>query len=412
MSTHSKNRGFIWSAVAMTPLCPTSIRSRLWWIGKKSGVIATALQMIALLVLAGCEKKSMGPMGRPPVSVEVAKAISQDAPLYIQEIGSCTAMQSVAITPQVSGAITEIRFKDGQEVKTGDILFIIDPRTYQAAVEKAEATLLSDKATLTLNSQQLERNKSLVQGNFISSQDLDTLKTTVETNDATVKQDTAALETAKINLEYCTITSPINGKTGIHQYDIGNVVTSYATTPLLSIQRMDPLYVDFIVTEGDFPKVREYFKEGTLKVKIYPPNDESKSRLGDLIFVDNAVQQGTGTVKLRALLQNEDRFFWPGQFVKVKLVLADLKNSVQVPSGAVQISQTGPFLFVVKSDSTVELRPVTLGQQQGDNTIIEKGLAADETVVVDGQLMLSPGAKVIPINPASPAPSGTSDAKP
>jgi multidrug efflux system membrane fusion protein len=361
---------------------------------QKPHFVSCAILLGTVLMVGACSKKQEAPMQRPPVLVSVAKAVGQNVPLYIEEIGTCQALQSVLITPQVSGPVTEIHFKDGQEVKTGDPLFTIDPRPYEAAVQKAEAQLLSDKATLAYNQEQLKRNESLVEGNYISAQDLENLKTTVEVNKATVKADEAALETAKINLGYCKISAPIDGKTGAHQVDIGNVVTAYSNATMVSIQRMDPMYVDFIVAEIDLPRVREYFKNGTLKVKVFFPDDENKSRYGDLYFLDNNVRAGTGTVMLRAVMPNEDRLFWPGQFVKVKLVLQELPDAVLIPANAVQIGHSGPYVFVVKDDQTVDLRLVTEGQRQGELLVIEKGVNAGETVVLDGQMMLAPGAKV------------------
>lgn len=356
--------------------------------------MAAIFVISACLMVSGCGKKEHAAMPERVVLVTAAKAESRSVPLYIEEIGNCQALQSVSITPQVSGPVTEIHFQDGQEVKQGDKLFTIDPRPYQAAKARAEAQLLSDKATLAYNQEQLKRNQTLVEGNYISAQDLENLKTTVEVNKATVKADEASLETAKINLGYCTITAPINGKTGAHQVDIGNVVNAYSNTTMVTIQRMDPMYVDFIVAEIDLPRVRDYVKSGTLKVKVYFPEDPDKSRYGDLYFLDNIVRQGSGTVMLRAIMPNEDRLFWPGQFVKVQLVLKEIPDAVLVPASAVQIGHSGPFVFVVKSDATVDLRLVKEGQRQGELVVIEQGVEAGETVVLDGQLMLSPGAKV------------------
>ncbi len=355
----------------------------------------TAGLLFALLPSA-CERKAGGLPPRPPVNVSTALAVSKPVPLYIDEIGTCVALQSVSILPQVSGAIAKINFQDGAELKQGDPLFTIDPRLYEAARDKAEATLLSDQATLELNKAQLKRNQELAEGNYISAQELENFKTTVATNEATVRGDSASLKTAQINLEYCTMTSPIDGKAGVHQVDIGAVVTAYSNTPLVSIQRLDPLYVDFIVAETDLPQVRNYFKTGSLKVEVYYPEAEQKKRTGELFFLDNAVQTGSGTVKLRAILHNEDHFFWPGQFVNVRILLDTIQNAVLVPNEAVQIGNNGPFVFIVKPDNTVELRFVKPGQHQGDQIVVTEGIQAGETVVVSGQLSLAPGAKVMP----------------
>lgn len=372
------------------------------------------LVLAAAVLLSACQKPPAAAPQRPPVNVHLGEAKSEKVPLYLDEIGVCVALQSVTIIPQVSGAVTKIAFEDGQEVKPGDLLFTIDPRTYQAARDKAAATLQSDRATLDFNRSQLTRSESLVQGNFISPQDIDNLKTQVATLEATVKEDEAELKSAEINLEYCTIASPIEGKTGVHQVDVGDVVTAYATTSMVSIQRFDPLYVDFIVTENDLPRVKDFFAKGSLKVQVFLPDRPDDKRTGEMFFLDNTVQAGTGTVKLRALLSNRDRYFWPGQFVKVRLILTEKPNTVVVPYAAVQIGHSGPFVFVAKDDNTVELRQVTLGQRLDDNIIIEQGVAASEKVVLDGQLMLSPGAKINPVTDAPkqpPAPAAEPAAK-
>ncbi|MDR1191538.1 MAG: efflux RND transporter periplasmic adaptor subunit [Verrucomicrobiales bacterium] len=377
----------------------------------KNNWLKYSLRALLLCVCAsngfiGCAKKEPAAPPERVVLVTTAQAVAQNVPLYLEEIGTCQALQSVLITPQVSGAVTQIHFTDGQEVKAGEPLFTIDPRPYQAARDQAAARLASDRATLAYNQEQLKRNENLVAGNYISAQDLENLQTTVSINAATVKADEAALATAEINLGYCHIVAPIDGKMGAHLTDIGNVVNAYSGQTLVSIQRMDPMYVDFIVAEVDLPRVRDYFQKGTLKVQVSFPDDESKSRHGDLYFLDNVIRAGTGTVMLRAIMRNEDRLFWAGQFVKVKLVLAEIPDAVLIPADAVQIGHNGPYVFVVKADQTVDLRAVTEGQRQGNLVVIGRGVAAGETVVLDGQLMLSPGAKIRVAPPANSQPAG------
>jgi len=370
------------------------------------GLPALLPLLMAALLLSGCNKTNQAaPLQRPPVNVHLGVSKSQSVPLYLDEIGACVALQSITIIPQVSGAVTKIAFKDGDEVKPGDLLYTIDPRTYEAALAKAQATLQSNQATLEFNRSQLSRSESLVQGNFISPQDIDNLKTQVATLEASVKQNEAEVKSAQINLEYCTIKSPIEGKTGVHQVDVGDVVTAYATSSMLSIQRLDPIFVDFIVTENDLPRVKEYFTKGSLKVQVCLPDRDQDKRSGDMFFLDNTVQTGTGTVKLRALLQNKDHYFWPGQFVKVRLILTEKPDAVVIPYSAVQISHQGPFVFVAKDDNTVEMRPIKPGQRLDNDIIVDHGLQANEKVVLDGQLMLSPGAKINPMDAnAQPAP--------
>jgi multidrug efflux system membrane fusion protein len=224
--------------------------------------------------------------------------------------------------------------------------------------------------------------------------DVETKKNTVAVDEAQVQANEAAVENAKLNLDYCYIHSPIDGRAGMRLVDVGNVVQPN-TTGLLLIQRLDPIYADFTVTEADLPEVQREFARGTLHALVRVPSDApDRAREGKLTFVDNMVQNATGTVNLRATISNADHHFWPGQFVNVTLVLATVKNAVLIPNQATEISQQGPYVYVVKADETAELRQVTLGQRQGEDVVVSKGLAAGERVVVTGQLTVQPGAKV------------------
>ncbi len=353
----------------------------------------TPLIAALLALAAGCHKEEGPPPQRPPSKVIVARAIAEDAPLYLDEIGRCTARERVSIQPQVSGRITQIHFTDGADVKAGDPLFTIDPRPYQAHLAAAEATLVQSRAVLELAKLEFERARSLLEKKAMSQQEFDAAKNAVAVADARILQNQAAVETARIDLEYCAIKSPIEGRAGQRLVDLGNVVAANQGS-LLVLQRLDPIYADFTITENDLPTVQSNMALGTLKVEIRLPHDPGPPRTGDLTFLDNAVQQGTGTVGMRATLGNTDRRFWPGQFIRVRLVLATLKGAVQIPADAPQLSPTGPFVYVIKDDSTAELRPVTLGQKQGSRVIVEKGLAAGERVVTQGHMGVMPGMKV------------------
>ncbi len=354
------------------------------------------------LILTGCGKKSgdtKAAGGPPPRNVLVAKVITRDAPLYLDEIGNCAAVESVQVQAQVSGQITERKFEDGQDVKKGDLLFTIDPRPYQATLDQSEGQLAQAKAQLQLDQLNLQRQIDLQKQRVTAQQDLDTARANVSTDQARVQTAEATLAQARINLEFCHIRSPIDGRTGLRQVDVGNVVNGGngggGGAVLLTIQRYDPIYTDFTVAETDLAEVRRYLNNDKLRVVTDAPDDRSPPREGKLYFIDNAVQAGAGTVRVRGITDNPDRLLWPGAFVRVRLVLDVLQNAQLVPSGAVQIGQKGPFVFVVKPDSTVDIRPVTAGQRQdGDLTVIREGLQAGETVVVTGQLQLAPGAKV------------------
>jgi multidrug efflux system membrane fusion protein len=310
------------------------------------------------------------------------------------------------VTPQVAGRITERHFQDGENLRKGQLLFVIDPRPYQAQVDSAQAAVAQAKAALDLAKIQFARDQQVIGTRAISKQDFDTKKNAVDVDQAQVEAAEATLETAKLNLEYCHIHSPIDGRAGSRLVDVGNVVQAN-TTSLLSIQRLDPIYATFTVTEGDLPEVQKEMSRGVLRASVRLPSDpETAARIGRVEFLDNTVQNGSGTVNLRATMNNPDHHFWPGQFVDVKLVLDTEKAAVLIPSQAAQISQQGPFVYVVKSDDTADLRPIKLGQRQGDQVVVTEGVAANERVVLSGQMLVRPGGKVR-IATGGPAGSGS-----
>lgn len=356
--------------------------------------------VLAALLLARTylQRKNTAKAGQPPPRpVIVAKVTTQDVPLYLDEIGTCAAFESVQIQAQVAGQIMARHFKDGADVKKGELLFSIDPRPYQAALDQAKGQLAQAQATAALNELNLKRQADLRSKNVVAPQDLDLALANTRGDEAKVKTAEAAVAAAQVNLDYCEIKSPIDGRAGLRNVDVGNVVSGSAGGSgaiLLTIQGLDPIYTDFTVAEPDIPLVRSYLGNPNMKVLTDSPDDKLPPRTGDLYFIDNAVQPGAGTVKARAITPNPDRALWPAQFVRVRLILDTLKDATLVPSGAVQIGQNGPYVFVVKADSTLELRPVKPGQTQGDLTVLNEGVRVDETVVVSGQLQLAPGAKV------------------
>ena len=326
---------------------------------------------------------------QPPVrTVLVAQVTSRDAPLYLDEIGTCAAYETVQVQAQVTGTILSRQFQDGADVKVGDLLFTIDPRPYQAALDQAKAQAALDQVTL-------KRQANLRAKNVTAPQDYDTAV-------ANAQKSQAAAEAAQVNLDYCYIKSPINGRIGLRNVDVGNLVGP-ASPALVTIMGLDPIYTDFTVAETDLGLVRKYLGGPNVKVETWSPDQNIPPRTGDLYFIDTAVQPGAGTVKARAVTPNPDRALWPSEFVRVRFILDTIKDAKLVPSQAVQISQSGPFVFVVKPDKTVDLRPVKPGQRQdGDLIVIERGVNIGETVVVTGQLALGPGSKVDP-QPYNPA---------
>jgi multidrug efflux system membrane fusion protein len=342
-----------------------------------AGAVALVVVLLTIRVVTSRHKAAAPPA---PRSVAVAKVITKDVPLYLDEIGTCTAVETVQVQAQVSGQIISRDFEDGADVKKGDVLFRIDPRPFEAAFASAQADAALAHATLARQTEL--RSKAVVTG-----QDYDTAQASAMKADAAVKA-------AQVNLDYCTIRSPIEGRTGIRNVDVGNLVGP-SSPPLLTVQRLDPIYTDFSIAEPDIPRVRQHLNGPPLQVLTEAENDYLPPRRGELTFIDNAVQPGMGTVRARATTDNHDRGLWPAQFVRVRVILETLKNVMLVPSGAVQIGQNGPYVFVVKPDSTLDLRQVKPGQKQdGDMTVVTQGVKSGESVVTRGQLQLSPGMKV------------------
>jgi len=393
-------------------------------VGAENNVKGTSLKgkkVLGLLLLpavaavsVSCSRNNVqaqGPATLPPPLVTVVQATAQDVPRYLDEIGRNIAFESVNVTPQVGGQVIERHFQDGENLRKGQLIFVIDPRPYKAQLDSAKANLAQTQAALELAKIQFARDQELVGTRAISKQDYDTKKNTVDVSEAQVEAAKAAIETAQINLDYCYIHSPIDGRAGARLVDVGNVVQAN-TTSLLSIQRIDPIYATFTITEQDLPEVQKKMSRGMLKAQVRLPADsESAARPGKVEFLDNAVQNATGTVNLRATIPNGDRHFWPGQFVNVRLVLDMERGTVLVPSQATQISQKGPFVYVVKSDDTADLRPITLGQRQGNDVVITSGLAAGERVVLAGQLLVRPGGKVH-VDSGAPATAPASNGAP
>ena len=357
--------------------------------------LLSGMLLTGVVLMAACNRTNVQAAPTMPAPlVSVVNATAQDVPRYLTEIGRNTAFESVTVTPQVGGRIVERHFQDGDNLKRGQLLFVVDPRPYKAQLDSAQATLAQAKAALELAKIQFARDQEVIGARAISQQDYDTKKNTVDVDMAQVEAAEAALETAKLNLEYCYIHSPIDGRAGARLVDVGNVVQPNSSS-LLLIQRLDPIYATFTITEGDLPQVQKQMAHGILKAMVRLPSDPDQGgRAGKVEFLDNSVQNGTGTVNLRATLPNADHHFWPGQFVNVELVLATEKGAVLIPNQATQISQKGPYVYVIKSDDTADLRPVTLGQRQGENVVVTAGLEPNERVVVAGQLTVRPGSKV------------------
>ncbi|HKG45912.1 MAG TPA: efflux RND transporter periplasmic adaptor subunit [Pyrinomonadaceae bacterium] len=406
--------------------------------------------LVISAALAGCVNKAQPNFERPPAPVVVSAAVSQDVSNYMDALGRIVARETVAIQPQASGRIEKIHFTDGADVRKGQLLFTIDPRPFDASLKQAQANLAKDTAAKkqaeanlareiareNWGRAQVERYRTLVEQGVVAREqyeqlrtDYDTLKANSEATraavrsaDETLKVDRAAIDTAKVQLSYCYIHSPIDGRAGQRLVDLGNVVNpgggisdSNSGTPsnaLLVIERLNPIYADFTVSQNNLSLVQEQMRAGSLRAEVRLPDSPDDGVFGQLTFVDNAVQTETGQVTLRATLPNPGHRFWPGRFVNVRLLLGTVAGAVLVPATAPQMSAAGSYVYVVKSDLTAEQRTVSLGQRQGELIVVEKGVSAGEKVVVNGQLGVTPNGKVVIQQPqANPATAEASGSK-
>src|SRR5260370_3604296 len=348
------------------------------------------------LAIAGCGEKQI--TNAPPAAknVLVTKVRAMDVPVQLYGFGRRSSPESVNVKPQVNGRIMEVHFVEGQEVKKGDLLFVIAPRRFQADLEQTQGQLKSDQAQLALDQRNLQRDEQVGAGRFVSAQQIDTDRAQVENFQGAVAKDQASIDLAKLNLEYCYVRSPNDGRTGRRLVDPGNYVATGGAT-LVNIQLQDPVYVDFTIAENDLAQLRESMRQGnTLTVDVVTASRPDIVKTGNLSFLDNSVSTQSGTALLRATIPNKDRYLWPGQYVNVTLTLQILKGALVVPSQTVQMGGKGTYLFGVKPDDTVGQRLATEGVTYHDLVVVSQGAKPGETVVVEGQLALGNGMKVNP----------------
>lgn len=329
----------------------------------------------------------------PAAPVKVATVASRTMPVQLQAIGNVEAISSVTIKPQISGQLMKVHFQEGDFVKKGQLLFSIDRAPFEAALRQAEATLAKDQAQALNARLDAQRYEGLGRAGVVSIQQVDATQAAYNAMEATVAADKAAVETAKINLEYTSIDSPINGRTGNVGAKEGNLVKANDVPILVTINQIEPIYVTFSVPEQQLAEVKKYTGTRGLRVEAAPQNSGLHFE-GKLTFIDNAVDLTTGTIKLKATFPNQERVLWPGQFVDVLLTLTTQPNALVIPSAALQTGQNGTYVYVVKQDLTAQPQPVKVGWTVGDSTVIASGLEPGEKVVTDGQLRLIPGAKV------------------
>ncbi len=339
--------------------------------------------------------------GDAAVPVVVATAVQKAVPIQILAVGNVEAYATVSIKSQVTGVLQKAHFREGQDVKVGQLLFTIDARPLEAALKQAEAALARDTAQVKNLREQVRRYAELVEKQYVSREQYDQIKTNADAAEAVVDADKAAVENAKVQLSYCYIYSPINGRVGSLLINEGNLVRLNDGSPLVVINQINPIYVTFAVPEQHLADLKRYSASGALRTQASFDSDESRPEQGKLDFIDNAVDRSTGTVKLKAVFANSERRLWPGQFVNVAVTLMTQSDVVVIPSEAVQVGQDGQHVFVVKPDKRVEMRPVTLDRTNEGAAIISKGLSAGEQVVREGQFLLGPGTRVEVKNPTN-----------
>jgi len=331
---------------------------------------------------------------REAVPVLVATAVQKSVPLQIRAVGNVESMSTVSIKSQVTGVITKSHFKEGDNVKKGQLLLTIDPRPLESTLKQAEAALARDTAQLQNMREQARRYAELVKKQYVSQEQYDQIRTNADAAEAVVQADMAAVENAKVQLSYCYIYSPLDGQVGTILVTEGNLVRSNDAAPIVVINQLVPINVTFSVPEQNLPELKRHMAGGKLTVDAAFPADEGRSERGVLSFVDNAVDRSTGTIKLKAQFDNRDRRLWPGQFINVALTLTTQGDAVVIPAEAIQVGENGQHVFIVKPDKRVEVRPVTVARTTEGQAIIAKGVAPGEQVVREGQFLLGPGSRI------------------
>ncbi len=373
-------------------------RRREWdtgWPGSLFRLAARFLVLAALLAISvSCSsgvKKPQTTQG--PVPVTVATVVLENVPIRVSAIGNAEAFATVTVKPQVSGQLTSVLFTEGQDVRKGQRLFTIDPRPYEQALKQSEALFAKDNALAQQATADAAQYASLAKQQFVSQDLSDHYRATATAQAATAQADEALVENARLQLAYCAIASPIDGRAGSLLVDEGNVVQAN-TTPLVTINTISPIYVTFTLPERSLSDVRSAFAQGEMKVEALPSDGGKEPSEGTLVFIDNSVDSASGTFLLKGLFANRDERLWPGEYLTVVLTLGVQRDVPVIPAHAVQEGQNGEYVFVVGPDRKVESRPVVLSHTVGDEAVIAKGLQAGEIVVTDGQLLLAPSALV------------------
>jgi multidrug efflux system membrane fusion protein len=366
-----------------------------------------AIILAAGLFLGGCRSEHAAAPAAPTVPVTVAQVVEKSVPLNIEAIGSVLPYRTVSLEPQVTGQLVGVHFQEGQDVRKGALLFSIDPAPFQAALDQALGKLAHDKAQAANSALTAQRAERLFAEKVISREQLDQALATAKEDQAAVRTDEAAVEYARLQLGYCSVHSPVDGRTGGLLLHPGNQVKANDVPVLVVINQITPVFVAYAIPERYLPLVRKYMARGSLPVDAVVPGDPQHPEPGTLTFVDNAVDRATGTIQLKATFPNRNRRLWPGQFVNTIVRLAEQTNAIVVPAQAIETGQKGTFVYVLKADQTAEIRPVTVERNAGGYAVVSSGLRPGETVVTDGQIMIFPGAHLqVKSSPAGSVPPG------
>ena len=328
------------------------------------------------------------------VPVTTGRVIEKEMPIEATVVGTVEAYSTVAVRAQVTGELKAVNFRQGEDVSSGQVLFTLDPRPLEAALNQAEANLQRDTAQLANAKVIAQRMDDLVERGVGTREQRDTARTQAAALEAVVGADAAIVENARVQLQYATIRAPIAGRTGVLMVNAGNLVRANDQTPLVVINQVSPIYASFGIPEALLPNLRRYMAQRELQVLATPPNEDVPPAEGSITFVDNQVDQTTGTIRIKATFPNANRRLWPGQFVNVTIRMSSDPRAIVVPTVAVQAGPDGQYVFVVKNDSTVEMRPVTVARSAGSETVLREGVKPGETIVTDGQLRLVPGSRI------------------
>jgi len=361
-----------------------------------SGIFALALLAAGVFFIFQANRgpRAETQKAAPVVPVTAMAVVQKSVPVRLLAIGNVEPYTTVAVKARADGQLVGVKFKEGDEVRQGNVLFEIDARPFVANLKQAQANLLKDKALYDRAAEQEKRYKDLLGKNFISPDAYEQVRTNLETAAAVMAADEAAIENAKLSLDYATIRAPVTGYAGRIQIQQGNLVKANDTNPLVTINQVVPIYASFSVPEQNIADIRKYLAAGELKVQATFPNAAHAPVAGKLSFIDNSADMTTGTIKLKAEFPNTDKALWPGQFVNIVLTLYEQKDAIVAPSAAIQSGPNGQYVYVVKPDMTVELRNIKIARAEANDTVIASGLQAGDQVVVVGQLRLAPGTKV------------------